>query len=228
MQKGIMITSNYRIVALDKLNVMVQKYIPSKEISDKEGNKKIVEAKWDNYSYHPNIKQAIKSIANKELNIVAEAGANAIINKINELEEAINNINTNNLSFVDDESGGLSDEEYKLGCCICELIGQFDISNTDNELVVNGVRYALKEIKDWDWSDEGKYSYGECVYQLGIADKNVRWNIEEGKELNIFIMQEATRSGSYFSDYYYDYEIPYLVIAKEVKTKIWEKVKVNK
>lgn len=92
MQKGIMITNNYRIVALDKLNVMVQKYIPSKEISDKEGNKKIVEAKWENYSYHPSIKQAIKSIAGKELNISVEAGANAVIGKINELEECINNI----------------------------------------------------------------------------------------------------------------------------------------
>lgn len=35
MQKGIMITSNYRIVALDKLNIMVQKYSPSKEVVDK-------------------------------------------------------------------------------------------------------------------------------------------------------------------------------------------------
>ena len=75
MQKGIMITSNYRIVALDKLNVMVQKYSPSKEVVDKEGNKRVVDAKWDNYSYHPNIKQAIKSIADKESNIVVEAGA---------------------------------------------------------------------------------------------------------------------------------------------------------
>lgn len=41
MQKGIMITSNYRIVALDKLNVMVQKYSPSKEVVDKEGNKRV-------------------------------------------------------------------------------------------------------------------------------------------------------------------------------------------
>ncbi len=78
MQKGIMITSNYRIVALDKLNVMVQKYSPSKEVVDKEGNKRVVDAKWDNYSYHPNIKQAIKSISDKELNIVVEAGANAV------------------------------------------------------------------------------------------------------------------------------------------------------
>lgn len=92
MQKGIMITSNYRIVALDKLNVMVQKYSPSKEVVDKEGNKRVVDAKWDNYSYHPNIKQAIKSIADKESNIVVEAGANAVIDKINELEECINNL----------------------------------------------------------------------------------------------------------------------------------------
>ena len=92
MQKGIMITSNYRIVALDKLNVMVQKYSPSKEVVDKEGNKRVVDAKWDNYSYHTNIQQAIKSISDKELNIVVEAGANAVIDKINELEECINNL----------------------------------------------------------------------------------------------------------------------------------------
>lgn len=92
MQKGIMITSNYRIVALDKLNVMVQKYSPSKEVVDKEGNKRVVDAKWDNYSYHPSIKQAIKSITDKELNIAVEAGANAVIGKINELEECINDI----------------------------------------------------------------------------------------------------------------------------------------
>lgn len=92
MQKGIMITSNYRIVALDKLNVVVQKYSQSKEVVDKEGNKRVVDAKWDNYSYHSNIKQAIKSIVDKELNIVVEAGANAVIDKINELEECINNL----------------------------------------------------------------------------------------------------------------------------------------
>ena len=91
-EKGIKIGGDYRITTLDKLNVVVQKYSPSKEIVLKDGSKKLVDASWNTYSYHANVKQAITSIAREQINLTVEAGAKAVIDKINELEECIKNI----------------------------------------------------------------------------------------------------------------------------------------
>lgn len=115
----------------------------------------------------------------------------------------------------------LTKEEIEIGKAICEIIGNSDIENSDTDLTVNGVKYAIKEIEEWNWSDEGKYSYGECVCQLGIADKENTWNIAEGKEMNVYIKQTATRCGSYFTDYDYVYDTPSLVKKKKVEKEIW-------
>lgn len=91
-KKGIMICPGFRAVTLDKLNVLVQKYVPSKEVTKKDGSKKVVDSTWVNYSYHSNIKQAIKKVVDEQINLTVEDGANAVIDKINELEECIKNI----------------------------------------------------------------------------------------------------------------------------------------
>ena len=91
-KKGIMICNGFRVTKLDKLNVVVQKYVPSREVTQKDGTKKVIDSSWSNYSFHPTIQQAIKKIANEQINLVVEDGANAVIDKINELEEWIKNI----------------------------------------------------------------------------------------------------------------------------------------
>lgn len=49
-----------------------------------------------------------------------------------------------------------------------------------------------KIIKKDDWVDDGKYSFCGVVFQV----------LETGK----YYQQSYSRSGSYFTDYYYDYE----------------------
>ena len=66
--------------------------MPSKEIPQKDGSKKIIDSCWKNYSYHANVKQAISSIAAEEVNLVVEDGIKAIVDKISELEECIKNV----------------------------------------------------------------------------------------------------------------------------------------
>jgi hypothetical protein len=48
----------------------------------------------------------------------------------------------------------------------------------------------LEEYEAEGWSDEGKYSYRQVVY----------WS----KKHNVYIAVNESRSGSYFTDYYYD------------------------
>ena len=98
---------------------------------------------------------------------------------------------------------------------ICNQIGsgESSIEHID-KIEVDGIKYTYKEIEELETLDEGKYQNGGSVYAIGIADKEKDWKIE-GEPL-FYIEQDFTRSGSYFSDYYYEYEKPYRV-KKETK-----------
>ena len=59
------------------------------------------------------------------------------------------------------------------------------------------------------WTDEGKYSYCEDIYTDA-----------EGNYYSVV----NSRSGSYYSDYYYSGATVTLVKPKEITTTIWEQV----
>lgn len=67
---------------------------------------------------------------------------------------------------------------------------------------VNGSNYGVKVLDEGDWVDEGKYQYRTDIWVLCEFDD--KWNVV--KMFDIAVTSEITRSGSYFTDYNYDYD----------------------
>ena len=77
----------------------------------------------------------------------------------------------------------------------------------------NGINYGLIEVGEQQVTDEGKYQYGGETYQLVEFDKTITsYPCDKSitKKFNLFVDEGWSRSGSYFSDYYYTYEEPSL------------------
>lgn len=76
-------------------------------------------------------------------------------------------------------------------------------------LEIEGAKYtfSFEEVETADWEDEGKYSQGGYVYRVAVHD------MEGGfvEDLDLYVRQWVTRCGSYFSEYYYEYDSPYRV-----------------
>ena len=83
-------------------------------------------------------------------------------------------------------------------------------------LEVDGTNYGLYCVEEGDWDDEGKYQYQYNLYQLSSFNKDIK-NYLCDKSLidkyNLFVGQCVTRCGSYFSDYYYEYDKPDVSVA---------------
>lgn len=67
---------------------------------------------------------------------------------------------------------------------INKLVGMDE--HPENALDTLGIEYEVLE--DIEWDDQGKYQYGSLVVQVGDQIFGI----------------DVSRSGSYFSDYYYD------------------------
>lgn len=84
-----------------------------------------------------------------------------------------------------------------------EIVSHFDNEDDYEELgaTIDGVEYGLDIVDETDWDDQGKYQYKNVT---GILCKS----LEDGSvtKYDIAVTQYITRSGSYFSDYYYDYD----------------------
>lgn len=91
----------------------------------------------------------------------------------------------------------------------------------DAGAIVDGKKYKTELLEDenWDdWDDQGKYQY---KYQTGIlCECDDNWNTV--KKFDIALTLCIIRSGSYFSDYYYEYEKP--EVHKIVKKVIPEQI----
>jgi len=85
-----------------------------------------------------------------------------------------------------------------------KIVGEFDkeyfLEDIGGE--VNGTNYGVKVLDEGDWVDEGKYQYRTDIGVLCEYDE--KWNVV--KMFDIAVASEITRSGSYFTDYNYDYE----------------------
>lgn len=84
-----------------------------------------------------------------------------------------------------------------------KIVSHFDNEDWYEELgaTVDGVEYGLDIIDDENWDDQGKY---QCKDVTGILFK-----ISDGDSVtkyDIAVTQYITRSGSYFSEYDYEYE----------------------
>ena len=85
-----------------------------------------------------------------------------------------------------------------------KIVSVFEKENflEDVEGEVNGVRYSVYVLDEGNWEDGGKYQYRTDVGVLCEFDE--KWNIV--KMFDIAVTSQIARSGSYFSDYNYDYE----------------------
>lgn len=84
------------------------------------------------------------------------------------------------------------------------IVSEFDKESSleDISMEVNGVRYGVDVIEDGSWEDDGKYQYKTDIGILCTYDKN--YNVVN--KYNVAVISNITRSGSYFSEYYYEYE----------------------
>lgn len=88
----------------------------------------------------------------------------------------------------------------------------------DAGTVLNGKKYKTELLEDENWDDQGKYQY---KYQTGIlCECDDQWGTV--KKFDIALTLCITRSGSYFSDYYFEYEKP--EVHKIVKKVIPEQI----
>lgn len=98
-----------------------------------------------------------------------------------------------------------------------------------------GKNYGFCETgDDNNWEDEGKYQYKTESGMLIEMDKNYK----ELQRFNYGVSRSVQRSGSYFSDYYYDYDkyeafeivedlIPEVIIPAHTEKK-WNQLKITK
>ena len=84
-----------------------------------------------------------------------------------------------------------------------KIVSHFDNEDWYEELgaIIDGVEYWLDIVDEGDWDDQGKYQYKDVT---GVLCKTS----EDGSvtKYDIAVTQYITRSGSYFSEYYYEYE----------------------
>lgn len=85
----------------------------------------------------------------------------------------------------------------------------------DSESEYDGVKYYLSEHEEEGWMSEGKWETNYFIYEL-VKGENF-------EPTGIFIGQGKSRSGSYYSEYCYDYEGFEIVeqIEKTVVVKEW-------
>lgn len=97
-----------------------------------------------------------------------------------------------------------------------KIIGEFDkdCSLEDIGEEVNGVNYYVDVLDESDWIDKGKYQYRTDIGVLCECDE--KWNVV--KMFDIAVTSKITRSGSYFSEYNYEYDN--LVVNKIIKKVI--------
>lgn len=84
-----------------------------------------------------------------------------------------------------------------------KIVSHFDNEGWYEELgaTIDGIEYGLDIIDDENWDDQGKY---QCKDVTGVLYK-ISENGNATK-YDIAVTQYITRSGSYFSEYDYEYE----------------------
>ena len=84
-----------------------------------------------------------------------------------------------------------------------KIVSHFDNEDDCEDLyaVIDGSKYETYVVDESDWDDQGKYQYKDVT---GILCEI----LEDGSitKYDIAVTQYITRSGSYFSEYYYEYE----------------------
>ena len=81
----------------------------------------------------------------------------------------------------------------------------------DFTILTDNINFAFIYNKELDWDDQGKYQYTSIDYQLVSYDNSKHsWPTNDNiiDYYDFIFTQYMSRSGSYFSDYYYEYDKP--------------------
>lgn len=84
-----------------------------------------------------------------------------------------------------------------------KIISRFDTEEYCENFYANidGVEYETYIVDESDWDDQGKYQYKDVTSVLcKVSEDN------SVTKYDIAVTQYITRCGSYFSEYYYEYE----------------------
>lgn len=92
---------------------------------------------------------------------------------------------------------------------------EFDLSHVceEGEFTHNGTIYYLSEYFNPEIIDDGKYQYGEKIFCVGEA-------LQEDYE-PFYVSQTFIRTGSYYSEFYYEYDKFKIVKPVEVVKVDW-------
>ena len=99
-----------------------------------------------------------------------------------------------------------------------EIIKKFDDVTwlEDTGCEINGNKYTIEILLESDWEDGGKYQYKEeygLLCKIGDSDEVI-------EKYDICVVNDITRSGSYFSDYYYENELKVEQIVKKIVPEV--------
>lgn len=104
---------------------------------------------------------------------------------------------------------------------ICELFAEEETVEKIDFVELNGIKYSYEEVEELSTEDDGKYQFGGTIYAIGVLKEEDGYGIVEPL---FYIEQDFARCGSYFSDYYYEYESPYIVEQKEITQIVWRAI----
>lgn len=78
-------------------------------------------------------------------------------------------------------------------------------------ILIDNINFAFICISNSGWDDHGKYQYNSIDYQL-VSYNNSKRNFPTGDNIvdyyDFIFTQHTSKSGSYFSEYYYGYDKP--------------------
>lgn len=100
-------------------------------------------------------------------------------------------------------------------CCSNENMIECD----EMDFEYDNVSYSYIELDESSWDDEGKYQFQDITYQLVSYDStNSEYSYPCDDNIidkfDLILTVPVTRSGSYFSDYNYEYDEPSLSIVE--------------
>ena len=81
----------------------------------------------------------------------------------------------------------------------------------DFTILTDNINFAFICTRESDWDDQGKYQYMSIDYQLVSYDNSKHsWPTNDNiiDYYDFIFTQHISRSGSYFSEYYYEYDKP--------------------
>lgn len=100
---------------------------------------------------------------------------------------------------------------------LSRIVNQIDSENIDDEAIeVDDNRYGFSCIEEGSWEDDGrgKYYSKESTYVLGLyGDDEEKWDFVE--KYNVIVSQFVSKTGSYYTDWNYEYDKPTFSYAKE-------------